>query len=139
MGKYSVMAVAVAALQPAVSWSMPANAFEQIQSGRPLPPASQQLKIDAPTYPSARRFEAPERPSYHLSAKTSSFKTLMEHPAAWALVLKEVPVLAVFVKAPAAAPFLANFSLQNALEIGLTTQAKFDLVDQQLRSLEMVR
>jgi hypothetical protein len=98
-----------------------------------------QRTIQAPIYPAAERFVAPERLPYRLSARGSSFKVLMAHPKAWAIVLKEVPVIALFVKAPGAQPFLANFSLQNALEIGLTTQAALDRVEQRLQVMDPVQ
>lgn len=97
------------------------------------------ITAEAPIYPPARTFEAPVRIPYRLTAKAASFRLLMDHPAAWAIALKEVPVVAVMVKAPGLQPFLSNFSLQNAQEIGLTTQAAMDRVDKGLQALEPVR
>jgi hypothetical protein len=101
--------------------------------------AAAQRTIEASTYHAAERFTPPERLPYRLSARSTSFKVLMAHPAAWAVVLKEVPILAIFVKTPSAQPFLANFSLQNALEIGVTTQVAMDRVDRRFQAMEMVR
>lgn len=91
--------------------------------------------MDAPLYPPAAQFVPPERVARVLQTRTVSLADLMANPAAWAIVVKELPMAQGIVQAPMLKPFLGNFSLRDLAMFGVFDAALLAPIDAQLKEL----
>lgn len=95
--------------------------------------------MDAPLYPPASSFVRPERVAYQVSTRNTPIAELMKIPAAWAVVVKEVPGIDARLSVPMLKPHLGNFSLRSLVQFGFSTTAQLDRVDAQLLALGDVK
>lgn len=95
--------------------------------------------MDAPTYPPASAWEAPLVHFSRLSVKGSSLQILMEDPAAWAIVTKELPAAGLMVRSPGAKALIDNVSLQVLVDLGFATPEALGRIDARLAKLEAAR
>lgn len=91
--------------------------------------------MDAPLYPPAEIYVRPERLAYRVSTRNTPIAELMKIPAAWAVVVKEVPGIEARLSVPMLKPHLGNFSLRSLVQFGFSTSEQLDRVDTQLQSL----
>ena len=91
--------------------------------------------MDAPLYPPATHFEQPVRLPHGLTISQTSIAELRSIPAAWAIIVKEIPRAEGLVLAPQLQAHLGNFSFQSLATFGVGDQAAFDRADVQLRAL----
>jgi hypothetical protein len=91
--------------------------------------------MDAPLYPPAREFILPERVAYRVSTRNTPIAELLKIPAAWAIVVKEVPGIEAKVSVPMLKPHLGNFSLRSLVQFGFATSEQLDRADAQLLQL----
>ena len=95
--------------------------------------------MDAPLYPPATVFVQPTPVARELNTKDSSLADLMAIPAAWAIVVKEIPDVGLRVGNPMLKPHLGNFSFRSLTQFGLVKTEELDRIDPQLRALGEVR
>mgnify|MGYP001137639201 CR=1 FL=1 len=95
--------------------------------------------MDAPLYPPAARFVQPVRVAYTISTSNTPIAELMKIPAAWAIVVKEVPNIEARLSVPMLKPHLGNFSLRSLVQFGFSTAEQLDRVDAQLKALGDVK
>ena len=97
--------------------------------------------MDAPLYPPARAFEAPVRLPRILNTTDAAVYDLKAVPAAWAIVLKELPgIESRFVGE--LEPHLYALSFRSLLQFGPRNEVQadaLDRIDAQLRALGEVR
>ena len=94
--------------------------------------------MDAPLYPPARSFEAPVRLPRILNTSDAAVYDLKAVPAAWAIVLKELPGIENrFVGQ--LEPHLSALSFRSLLQFGMVKADALDRIDVQLRALGEVR
>jgi hypothetical protein len=95
--------------------------------------------MDAPVYPPAAAYEAPAPAPRVLSTKDSSIAELQANPAAWAIILKEMPSIEARLSTPMLKPHLGNFSFRSLTQFGLVKAPELDRVDPQLLALGPVK
>jgi hypothetical protein len=94
--------------------------------------------MDAPLYPPARAFEAPVRLPRILNTSDAAVYDLKAVPAAWAIVLKELPgIESRFVGQ--LEPHLSALSFRSLVQFGMVKADALDRIDAQLRALGEVR
>jgi hypothetical protein len=91
--------------------------------------------MDAPLYPPAEIFVRPERVAYQVSTRNTPIAELMKIPAAWAVIVKEVPGIEARLSVPMLKPHLGNFSLRSLVQFGFSTSEQLDRIDAQLQGL----
>jgi hypothetical protein len=69
--------------------------------------------MDAPNYPPAAAFVQPLAVPYELSLRSVPLASLMQMPAAWAIVSKHLPALKMMVNTPMAKPHLGNMTVHD--------------------------
>ncbi|MEO6718072.1 MAG: hypothetical protein ABIM50_12590 [Novosphingobium sp.] len=94
--------------------------------------------MDAPLYPPATRFEQPQRLPRVLSTKETSIADLQKNPAAWAIVVKEIPGIGALVGSNFKV-HLGNFSLQTLVQFGASQADGLQRIDPQLKALGEVK
>jgi hypothetical protein len=67
--------------------------------------------MDAPSYPPAAAFVQPVAVPYEISLRTVPLGSLMQMPAAWAIVLKYLPAMKQITSSPMIKPHLGNFTV----------------------------
>jgi hypothetical protein len=90
--------------------------------------------MDAPLYPPASAFVQPERVPQRLSARETPISTLQTVPAAWAIVLKEIPIMENLITG-GLKPHMGNFSLESLLPFGAARPDVLERIDRQLAAL----
>jgi hypothetical protein len=92
--------------------------------------------MDAPTYPPATAFVQPVAVPYEISLRTVPLASLMQMPAAWAIVLKHMPALKMIASTPMIQPHLGNFTVADIAQFagGLAPELRAK-IDEELRSL----
>ncbi len=91
--------------------------------------------MDAPLYPPAAAYVAPVRIARPLDTRNTSIADLMAIPAAWAIVLKEIPNVQQRVGNDKLKTHLGNFSFHSLTQFGVVKVADLDRVDAQLKVL----
>jgi hypothetical protein len=91
--------------------------------------------MDAPLYPPARTFVPPQRVAYRVSTRNTPISELMKMPAAWAIVVEEVPNIEARLNVPQLKPHLGNFSLRSLVQFGFAKPEQLDRADAQLTGL----
>lgn len=91
--------------------------------------------MDAPLYPAAVAFELPVRVPCGLSTKDTSVADLKAIPAAWAVILKELPRIEALFGNEMLKPHLGNFSFRSLLQFGVVQPEALDRIDKHLRVL----
>ncbi len=91
--------------------------------------------MDAPLYPPAAAFEQPARTARQLNTKDTAIADLKEIPAAWAIVLKEIPSIDARIGNEQLKPHLGNFSFRSLTQFGVVKANDLDRIDVQLRAL----
>ncbi|MCX7284545.1 MAG: hypothetical protein NTX28_10960 [Novosphingobium sp.] len=91
--------------------------------------------MDAPIYPPAALFVAPQKFAQPLSSRDTSITTLKAHPAAWAIVNKEIPGMDRRVGGDQISPHLGNFGLALLRPFGIVPRDALERIDRQLRAL----
>lgn len=95
--------------------------------------------MDAPLFPPATTFVLPERVAYQVSTRNTPIAELMKIPAAWAVVVKEVPGIEKRLGNPMLKPHLGNFSLRSLVQFGFSTNEQLDRIDAQLQGLGEIK
>ncbi|MDB5724535.1 MAG: hypothetical protein JWQ16_1289 [Novosphingobium sp.] len=90
--------------------------------------------MDAPLYPPATRFERPQIIPRMLSTKDTAIADLQKNPAAWAIVLREIPSMNARMGGPLKV-HLGSFSLQTLVQFGAVPEAALVKIDAQLKAL----
>jgi len=91
--------------------------------------------MDAPLYPPATAFVQPVRVARPLSTKDTSINDLMAIPAAWAIVVKEIPTVRQRISSEQMKPHLGNFAFRDLIQFGVFKGADLDRIDPQLKAL----
>jgi hypothetical protein len=95
--------------------------------------------MDAPLYPPATVFEQPVRVARQVSTRNTPIADLMKIPAAWAIIVKEVPGIEPRLNVEMLKPHLGNFSLRSLVQFGFATPQQLDNVDAKLSALGEVK
>lgn len=95
--------------------------------------------MDAPLYPPAAAFIPPRHVAHALSTQDSAIADLKANPAAWAIVLKEIPTMEARIGNEMLKPHLGNFSLRSLVQFGVVPAAALDRIDEQLKALGEVQ
>lgn len=93
--------------------------------------------MDAPQYPPAAEFIAPQIMAEPLNANTTPLSILLANPAAKAVLLAEIPYLDTVLASEALRPHLSNFSPRSLTQFGLFAGPALDRVDRKLRALNI--
>lgn len=91
--------------------------------------------MDAPLYPPATAYVPPVRVPRALSTKDTAINDLMAIPAAWAIVLKEIPTVQQRISSEQMKPHLGNFAFRDLTQFGVFKAADLDRIDPQLKAL----
>lgn len=91
--------------------------------------------MDAPTFPPASTFVQPGRLPRQVNTRDIAINDLKAFPAAWAIVLKEIPNLEARIRSEALKPHLSNFSLRSIIQYGIVSRDALDRIDEQLHVL----
>jgi hypothetical protein len=95
--------------------------------------------LDAPLYRPAERFVQPVRQPRLLNTRDVAIADLMAIPAAWAIVLKEMPQISMTLGSPMLKPHLGNFSFHDLVAFGAAKGEALDRIDEGLRALGEVK
>ncbi len=95
--------------------------------------------IDAPLYLPAAAFELPKRLPRRLSTHETAIADLQQNPAAWAIVVKEIPRIEARIGNEQLKVHLGNFAFRDLLQFGIVQPAALDRIDVQLRDLPEVK
>lgn len=95
--------------------------------------------MDAPLYPPATVFEQPVRVARQVSTRNTPIADLMKIPAAWAIVVKEVPGIEARLNVEMLKPHLGNFSLRSLVQFGFSNSQQLDSVDEKLAALGEIK
>ncbi len=95
--------------------------------------------MDAPHYPPATVYVAPERIAYVVTTNNTPIADLMAIPAAKAVIIKEIPGIEARLSVPQLKPHLGNFSFRSLVQWGFSTTEQLDRVDDQLRALGEIK
>lgn len=95
--------------------------------------------MDAPLYPPASTFQQPVRVAAPVSTRNTPIADLMKIPAAWAIIVKEVPGIEPRLGAEMLKPHLGNFSLRSLVQFGFAKPEQLDRADVQLLALGDVK
>ncbi|GGB85847.1 hypothetical protein GCM10011494_00140 [Novosphingobium endophyticum] len=91
--------------------------------------------MDAPLYPPAKAYEPPRRLPRVLSTRDTPVAILKSVPAAWAIVVKEIPSIDRRTGGEQIKPHLGNFSLESLLVFGVVQRDAIERIDAQLKAL----
>ncbi len=91
--------------------------------------------MDAPLYPPAAAYVQPQRIPRRLDTRYISIAELRAIPAAWAIVLKEIPSIEQRIGNEQLQPHLGNFSFRSLTQFGVVKAADLDRIDPQLQAL----
>ena len=91
--------------------------------------------MDAPIYPPSTAFEQPVRLPRLLDTRETSIADLKANPAAWAIVVKEMPSIEARIGNPFLQQHLGNFSFRSLTQFGVTKTDDLDRIDVQLKAL----
>ena len=92
--------------------------------------------MDAPIYAPAAAFEPPVPVPTPLTVSAVSLAELMAAPAAWAIVLKHVPIMKMIVGGKQIQPFLTNMMVESFIVYGgIVTPAQVAAIDADLALL----
>jgi hypothetical protein len=91
--------------------------------------------MDAPVYPPSTAYVQPARVPRPLDTKDTSIADLMAIPAAWAVVLKEIPTVQQRIGNEQLKPHLGNFSFRSLTQFGVVKSDDLDRIDAQLKTL----
>lgn len=91
--------------------------------------------MDAPLYPPAAAYVQPVRVPRALDTKDTSIADLMAIPAAWAIVVKEIPTIQQRIGNEQLKPHLGNFSFRSFAQFSTLKVADLDRIDVQLKAL----
>ena len=69
--------------------------------------------MDAPIYPPATAYEQPAIKPYLYGTKSVSISELAASPPAWAIVLKHLPFMPMFIQSEDVKPALGNMALED--------------------------
>lgn len=94
--------------------------------------------MDAPLYPPATKFEQPRVVPRVMTTKETTIADLRKHPAAWAIVKKEIPGMDARLGGQLAV-HLGSFSLQSLVQFGAVRPDALPRIDEQLKKLGEVR
>jgi hypothetical protein len=95
--------------------------------------------MDAPLYPPAKAFVQPTRVARVMTTKDTSIADIKANPAAWAIVLKEIPGIEARIGNDMLKPHLGNFSFRSLVQFGIVKGDVLDLIDTQFRMLGAVQ
>lgn len=95
--------------------------------------------MDAPLYPPAAAYTQPARVPRILSTRDTPIGVLQKIPAAWAIVVKEAPVIERTVGSEQIKPHLNNFSFVTLISFGIVKPDALARIDAQLRTLGEVQ
>lgn len=95
--------------------------------------------MDAPIYPPATVYVAPQRAAYVVSTINTPIAQLMAIPAARAVIVEEIPGIEARLSVPQLRPHLGNFSFRSLVQWGFSTAAQLDRVDARLRALGEIK
>ncbi len=95
--------------------------------------------MDAPVYPPSSSFEQPVRIARPLDTKDTAIADLKTNPAAWAIVVKEIPSIEARIGNPFLKVHLGNFSFRSLTQFGVVNIADLDRIDAQLKLLGSVQ
>lgn len=95
--------------------------------------------MDAPLYPPAPQFVQPVRVARQVNTRNTPIADLMKIPAAWAIVVKEIPGIEARVDTEMLKPHLGNFSFRSLVQFGFSTPAQLDRVDEKLAALGEIK
>jgi hypothetical protein len=92
--------------------------------------------MDAPSYPPSVAFVQPAAVPYQISLRTVPLGSLMQMPAAWAIVLKHLPSLKMMTGSPMMKPHLGNFTVYDVAQFaGSSSPEAMASIDEELHSL----
>jgi hypothetical protein len=95
--------------------------------------------MDAPLYPPATAYVAPERVAHKVDSYQTSIADLLANPDTKAILLREIPGFEGRVGNSALKPHLGNFSLRSLVQFGVFKAEQLDKVDVFLRALPPVK
>ncbi len=91
--------------------------------------------MDAPLYPAASEFVMPQRVAYRISTRNTPIAELMKIPAAWSIIVAEVPNIDARLSVPMLKPHLGNFSLRSLVQFGFAKPEQLDRADARMAAL----
>ena len=92
--------------------------------------------MDAPTYPPAAVYVQPVAVPYAISLRLLPLGSLMQMPAAWAIVLKHLPALQMMTSTPMMKPHLGNMTVADVSQfVKAATPAELAVIDAELQRL----
>ena len=95
--------------------------------------------MDAPLYPPATAYVQPVRVPRKLDTKDTPIADLRAIPAAWAIVLKEIPTVEQRIGNEQLKPHLGNFSFRSLTQFGVVKTDDLDRIDVQLAALGVAK
>ncbi len=95
--------------------------------------------MDAPLYQPAIRFEAPVRVARAVNTRNTPIADLVKIPAAWAIIVKEMPDINTQLDNEMLKPHLGNFSFRSLVQFGFAKPADLDRIDEKLSALGEIR
>ncbi|MET0363085.1 MAG: hypothetical protein ABW169_00395 [Sphingobium sp.] len=95
--------------------------------------------MDAPLYPPASAYVQPRRAPRVLSTQDTAIADLKAVPAAWAIVVKQIPSMEARIGNEMIKPHLGNFSLRSLVQFGVVAGPDLDKIDVQLKTLGAVQ
>jgi hypothetical protein len=95
--------------------------------------------MDAPLYPPAQAYVAPERFPRQLDTRDVSIAELLAIPAARAVIMKELPLIQQVIGMPQLKPHLSNFSIRDLVQFGIVKEDALARTDAELAKLGTVR
>lgn len=95
--------------------------------------------MDAPLYLPATSYTQPVRLPRQLNTKDTPIADLRAIPAAWAIVLKEIPTVEQRVGNEGLKPHMGNFSFRSLTTFGVAKTDALDRIDEQLVALGTVK
>lgn len=92
--------------------------------------------METPTYPPAAAYEAPVMVPYKIGTRTCSAGELMRIPAAWAIVLKHMPMAKMMAGSPMVQAQLYNMTFADfGVFSNFDNSATLDAIDAELATL----
>lgn len=91
--------------------------------------------MDAPVYPPASEYIAPEMIPGPLNTRTSSLAELLANPKARAIMFSEAPPLEQTLTSEQIQPHLGNLSLRSLLDFGAVDQAAIERIDARFKAV----
>ncbi|MFC4595741.1 hypothetical protein [Sphingobium tyrosinilyticum] len=94
--------------------------------------------MEAPTYIASTAYERPAIHDYSYGTKSVSILELMNASAAWAIVLKHLPFMPMFVQSEDIKPALGNMSLEDLAVFTTMLKPMLPALDKELATLPRV-